>query len=150
MHKQNGNTLLEILLVLAVSSVLIVLAIRYFTVVDLNVRVAEAISKIDIISRASYEWQVAERKQDFSGIKLEDLKLGGFISNQESSSPWGGDIGVAEGEDRQHVKITIAHINAHACQDLRRHLLAISYNELSKKQCRSDKSKTDVDYWGEF
>lgn len=143
-RKQKGNTLLEVLLVLAVSSVLLTLAVRYFNTVDLNRQVTEAISKIDIISRASYEWLSAERQGDFSLISNDGLITLGLVSEADMMSPWGGPIAVSGGDDLQHVKISLNGLGPAGCQNLHRHLLNIAYAESPVDQC------TEGAFFGEF
>src|SRR3990167_7690540 len=144
MQKQQGNSLLEILLVITVSSVLIVLAVRYFTVVDLNMRVARAISQIDIVSRASYEWLECERAQDFSKISSQALLDAHLVSGDDLKSPWGGTIQVTPGNDANHVKISLSGISTYGCQDLTRHLQSIAYASVVQKACEHG------NYFGEF
>lgn len=144
MERQRGNSLLEVLLVLAVSSVLIVLAIRYFTVVDLNMRVARAISQIDMVSRASYEWLEYERAADFSKINAQALLESHLIAKEDLKSPWGGAIEVTAGQDPSHVKISLSGISAYGCQDLTRHLQSVAYAEALAQACKQGT------YYGEF
>lgn len=144
MEKQQGNSLLEIILVLAVSSVLIVLAVRYFTVVDLNMRVAHAISKIDIISRASYEWLEYMQKPDFEGISADSLKQAGLVSRSDMISPWGGVIDVSMGVNKNHVKISLSKIPDAGCESLSRHLESIADPETTPEDCETG------NYSGEF
>lgn len=128
MQKQQGNSLLEILLVITVSSVLIMLAVRYFTVVDLNMRVARAISQIDRISRASYEWLEYDRKPDFSEISSAALVNSGLVQPKDFKNPWGGAIQVSMGSDNNHVRIQLDRLSQYACQDLNRHLQSIAFS----------------------
>ncbi|OGT52727.1 MAG: hypothetical protein A3F17_03445 [Gammaproteobacteria bacterium RIFCSPHIGHO2_12_FULL_41_15] len=143
MQKQQGNSLLEILLVITVSSVLILLAVRYFTVVDLNMRVARAISQVDIISRASYEWLEYDQKADFSMISKDALIHSGLLQANDFKNPWGGTIMVAPGSDHNHVKIELNHLSPYACQGLSRHLETIAFANASSA-CDSGT------YYGEF
>jgi prepilin-type N-terminal cleavage/methylation domain-containing protein len=144
LNKQSGNSLLEILLVLAVSGVLVTLALRYFTVVDLNMRVARAISQIDMVSRASYEWLEYQRAPNFSAISTQSLLEAHLIAEEDLKSPWGGEIQVLAGDDPSHVKIKLSGISAYGCQDLTRHLQSVAYSEALSQSCKKG------EYFGEF
>lgn len=146
MKKQQGNSLLEIVLVIAVSSVLIVMAVRYFTVVDMNSRVAETISRIDILTRASYEWRDINQLPDFSGITTDALEKVKLVSESDTKSPWGGTIGLSAGNQAsEHVKITLNRMSAKACENLRRHLASIAHSQSSPGDCKGQHT-----YFGEF
>lgn len=144
MEQQRGNSLLEILLVITVSSVIIILAVRYFTVVDLNMRVARAISQIDVISRASYEWLEYEREADFSKISAAALEQSGLLKGRDFKNPWGGAVEVMPGSDNKHVKIRLSNISIYGCQNLSRHLQAIAFSNIPPTECSS------AGYYGEF
>jgi prepilin-type N-terminal cleavage/methylation domain-containing protein len=144
LNKQSGNSLLEILLVLAVSGVLVTLALRYFTVVDLNMRVARAISQIDMVSRASYEWLEYQRAANFAEISTQSLLDAHLIAEEDLKSPWGGEIQVLAGDDLSHVKIKLSGISAYGCQDLTRHLQSVAYSEALSQSCKKG------EYFGEF
>ena len=144
MNKQRGNSLLEILLVIAVSSVLIVLAVRYFAVVELNMRVARAISQIDIITRASYQWLEYARKPDFSEITNASLTTTGLVTADDITNPWGGMIAVGAGSDSNHVRITLSGLSRYACENLSHHLETIAYSGASAPECKAGA------YYGEF
>lgn len=150
MSRQHGNTLLELLLVLALSGIIITLAIRYFAVVDLNSRVAQSISKIDILSRASYEWLSISRRGDFESISLDNLIDAELLRENDDKNPWGGDIEVSVGSNPQHVKIVFKDISAKACKNIRHHLKPMTYVEVSEESCKPDAISKQATYWGEF
>jgi len=144
MERHKGNSLLEMLLVIAVSGILIVLAIRYFSVVDLNMRVAHAISKIDILSRASYQWRDAQRMKDFDNINIVDLTAAGLVSAVDVKNPWGGVIEVGPGSSHQHVQIHLKNISKAACVSLTHHLAEIAFSQVTPQACAQG------NYYGDF
>lgn len=150
MRKQQGNTLLELLLVLAVASVIITLAVRYFAVVEMNLQVAKAISRIDVVSRAGYDWLSLAREGDFSKITLEELKNKELIRESESDNPWGGPIKVIAGSNQSHVKIILSDISPAGCENIRHNLQEIAYAQVNRDACQVRRGKKQVTYWGEF
>jgi competence protein ComGC len=132
MQKQNGNSLLEILLVVAVASILIVLAVRYFTTTSSNLQVVQSVGKIDRVARASYEWLEIERRASFEGdevVSMQVLVKAGLLRNQDEINPWGGNIKVAPGTDVKHVKISFENISTMTCHNLYQRLKAVAYKQ---------------------
>lgn len=146
MKKYFGSSLLEMLLVIAVAGVLIVIAVRYFAIVDLNARVAQAISKIDTITRASYQWRAAERQVDFDQISVQALLEDELIVKTDLVNPWGGDTLVAVGSNgaADRVNITLTALPRYACESLRRHLSAVVFAQVSVADC------AEGNYHGDF
>ncbi len=144
MQKQNGNSLLEILLVVAVASILIVLAVRYFTTTNSNVQVVQAISKIDRVVRASYRWLEIERKESFQGgdvISMQALVKAGLLDNNDKINPWGGNIIIKPGADPKHIKVSLENVSLPACNNLYQRLKGVASKQYA---CSGDA------YTGEF
>lgn len=136
MAKQFGNSVLEVLLIITVSMLMVVLAIRYFTVVDFNRRVAQVLSQIDTISKASYQWLDRSGSENFRMIALNKLVQGGYISQADVKSPWGAIFSVKPASDGQHVTIMIDHLPKAACLHLRKYLSDVAYTEVMQTACQ--------------
>ena len=144
MAKQLGNSVLEVLLIITVSLLMVVLAIRYFTVVDFNRRVAQVLSQIDTLSKASYQWLERSGSENFRTIALNKLVQGGYVTQAEVKSPWGAVFSVKPASDERHVTIMIDHLPKAACLHLYKYLSDVAYTEVSQSACQRGI------YYGEF
>ena len=63
MRKNYGVTLLEMLLVLTIGAAIIMTAVRYFSVTRRDLNVTRAISQIQSLTKASYEWLNAQKQK---------------------------------------------------------------------------------------
>src|SRR3990167_1617968 len=76
MRRQNGFTLIEILLALGIAAVIITISIRYFFLSEENMRVEESIALIKSITRASFDWRAQQKQPDFdtpAAISIQSL-----------------------------------------------------------------------------
>jgi prepilin-type N-terminal cleavage/methylation domain-containing protein len=152
MHKQKGFSLLEIMLVLAITATVLVLGIRYFQINLQNLKVEHAVEQINALTNSSYEWLTAQKQEDFSGssqnaISLAKLSAAGLIPNGNlyQKNPWGGNNSVAPGQDPNYVKISFTQLTKHNCFNLLRQLQNLAHSNA----CEADSNKTYT-YSGEF
>lgn len=139
------GSVLEIFLVIAIAIFVMVFTIRYFTIADLNTRVAQAITKIDIISRASHSWRLEKQKWDFSDISIQALIDDKILNENDGVNPWGGKITLmASTQNPQRVTIQLTAVPPNACERLRQHLKTIAFTQSSSADCQRGY------YYGEF
>ncbi len=66
-NKPRGFSLIELLLVIAVSALITLVAVHYFSSSRFNLKITSAVSQIQKISNASYQWLGAQKQLDLSG-----------------------------------------------------------------------------------
>ena len=76
--KQQGISMLEVMLVLVVATSLILMAVRYYKTVSREAEVTQLVHQVKVVVGASYQWLQVNRISDFSGHS---------ISGQEPSLP---------------------------------------------------------------
>ena len=79
--RQRGLSLIEILLSLAIISVILMMIVNYYSTQNKDqVLVSKAAAQIQQLASVSYEWQTAQSKMDFTGITLTVLQDAGLLS----------------------------------------------------------------------
>lgn len=92
--KEKGIGLLELMLALAIISVLLVAATRYFASTDSSRKVNDAVNMLQAVINASEDWRTS--KNSYADISLTELEKQGLLPNWgDTSNPWGGGIIVA-------------------------------------------------------
>lgn len=120
MKKHLGIGLLELMLSLAIISVLLVMATRYYRVARQGQQVNDAISEIHAIIAACENW-ITGGQSDFTELSANGVKKlidNGYLPEGSEKNPWHGSILVGAGENPNQVKITMNNIPAKACFDL--------------------------------
>ncbi len=139
--KQHGLTLLETVLVISVISLILILSVRYFSVVQFNQKISQSISQLKTLSKASYQWLETARQSDFgssgTAIDMTQLRNVGLITAEDERDPWGGSITVGPGTDASFVKITLEEVPKRACLNLRRRLSDIAHAQSSEDECKN-------------
>ena len=108
-----GIGLLELMLVLAIISMLTVAAVRYFSIVSASIRIEQAMEMVSAIRAAGERWKVGnDNYNSFTGLK--DFVDRGFLPSIYSSikNPWGGTI-TANKKDGDGSKIEIKFESVH-------------------------------------
>jgi len=143
---QKGLGLLEVLLVIAITATILVMATRFFVVANDNLQVSQSITQIDKITKASYKWLAMHRMSDFStddGVTMSDLVDSGLLTKRDERSPWGGEVTVEAGTDPSHVLVTFLNVSQGNCKSLSQRLSSVAHTETLQEACEGT-------YAGEF
>lgn len=116
MQKQKGIGLLELMLSLAIISVLLVMATRYYKSARQNQQVNDAISLSQAIIAASENWVIG--KNDFTGISVTELINKGYLPRGSDKDPWHSPTVVTIGSNSNQLKITMQGLPVEACRSL--------------------------------
>ncbi len=125
----NGISLLELLLVIALIGVITVLSVRYFVVVNSNLQVTRGVEVINRITRASYEWLTDNRYPNFANpeITLSQLLNENLLAAADAHNPWGGEVMVRPGRNTRYVQVTLTAVPMPACQSLAKQVRTINH-----------------------
>lgn len=114
--KQLGIGLLELMLSLAIISVLLVMATRYYSSARQAQQVNDAISLTEAIIAGSENWVIG--KNNFTAISMTELINGGFLPRGSDRDPWHGAVSVTQGPSDSQITITMQAIPNAACLNL--------------------------------
>lgn len=149
MQKQLGITLLETLLAIVISSVVVVLGVRYYRSAYLNTEVVQASSQMNKIIQASYTWLQGQRQVDFgsadNAIDIEKLISASLLVETDKTDPWGGSILIEPGSNANYVRISLPGASKKACQNLSLQMENVAQVETLSEDCADGKG-----YSGEF
>lgn len=141
MKKQNkktrGISLLECLLAITLIATITLMAVRYYIITLRNTHVSQAISQVNRLTSASYEWLRLQNQSDFSGedtgeaITTQTLLQAELIQpNTDTIDPWGGAITISPGiTDPSYVAITLTNIPQKDCYNLTQQLQYINHSQ---------------------
>ena len=116
-----GIGLLEIMLVLAVISLMLVSVIRYFSIVNRTNRVGQAITMVNAIRAAGERWKAThgDYKTLTVGTELQDLVNRGLLPDiyglSNVKNPWGGNVSANKGTDSTQLDIKFLGIPSPDC-----------------------------------
>lgn len=157
--KYKAFTLLEMLLVLMIAAAILVMATRYFTISMRNMHVTQAISDIQSITKASYEWLQTQKQENFSdtpnGVAIDMQQLIEFKLIQPNDSkhplsyydPWGGEVEIGPGKNNaSRIYILMKNVPKMACLNLVRKTQSLMDQNSLHPACDKDRN----DYYGEF
>ena len=116
-HK--GIGLLELVLAIIVIVSIILMSTRYYITVREKARVASAVSIINSVANASYQW-VEKNDGNFGGItSMTVLTDDGFLPTGygTNDNPWGGSTSV-DGTSGSSVVLTMTNIPDKSCTAL--------------------------------
>ena len=121
MKKLKGIGLLELMLALAIISVLLVAATRYFASTDSSRKVNDAASMLQAAINASEDVRTSDN--NYSAIEsIETLRLRGLVPDSWTVSstlnPWGGGINVVGKKHADYVTLILSNIPQVDCQAL--------------------------------
>lgn len=154
--KQKGISLLEALLALVIASIIITLALRYFSITIRDMRVTQAVNQVRSLVKKSYDWLGAQKQADFNDypkgtkISLQILINAGLIQTDNNGNyfnPWGGDVLLAPGSDPSYVHISLTRIPLKDCLNLTQRLQSINHMANQTNTCTDNINNT---YEGEF
>lgn len=123
MRSKKGFTLLEILLALAIATIIITMSIRYFFLTEENTRVQESIALIKNITRASFDWRAQQKQPDFdtpNAISIQSLVDLELIRPEEKINPFGGEITVTPAKIPSHITTSLSAVPYTACLKIQR------------------------------
>lgn len=138
MNKKNfskGIGLLELMLALAIISMLTVAAVRYFSVVSASSRVEQAMEMVSAIRAAGERWKVGN--DDYTSASIGEFVARGFLPGVYSkiTTPWGGVISAAKNTDPTKLDIKFTNVPTKAdCFNL--------VNRIQSLGCTPDPSAT--------
>ncbi len=140
--KQLGIGLLELMLSLAIISVLLVMATRYYQVARQGQQVNDAISEVQAIIAAGENW-VTGGNDDFASLNdngLSKLIQNCYLPKGSNKNPWHGVTQVHAGDNPNQLKITMNSIPSKACLDLSNKLNNSTANpdQEARSHCSSD------------
>lgn len=115
-RRQRGIGLLELMLSLAIISVLLVMATRYYKSARQNQQVNDAISLVEAIIAASENWVI--ERDDYNGINISDLITAGYLPRGSNKDAWHGTATVSSGMNPNEITITFAGVPPSACLSL--------------------------------
>ncbi|QLH43968.1 MAG: prepilin-type N-terminal cleavage/methylation domain-containing protein [Coxiellaceae bacterium] len=117
MKSRKGIGLLELMLSLAIISVIIIMATRYYDMAHLSRRVNDTVSMIQTLRSASERWLVSH--PDYADISVENLQERNLLPSDFGKNPFGGDITIESGNDANNqIEITVTKIPVTACKTL--------------------------------
>lgn len=130
-HNQRGIGLLELMLSLAIISVMLLMATRYYKSADQGQKVSNAISMITGIAGAGAQYLNTHPAKKATDLDLKVLTDDGFLSKEFSTmnNPWGGTIKVSGG-DSGLVTITMDKVPGGPCR-----ILQSSFSDTTGSQC---------------
>lgn len=120
MKKLRGIGLLELMLALAIISVLLVAATRYFASTDSSRKVNDAANMLQAVINASEDSRAANNS--YAKItELKDLQDQGLLPSwTTTSNPWGGDIQVKRSDDDgTSITMTLTNVREEDCKSLK-------------------------------
>lgn len=88
-----GVTLLEIMLVLAIASMVIVMSIRYYQSASNNQKINAALNTITGIVAAGESYLAGSPANGFNGVTMATFNP--FLGGASPVSPWGGQISIS-------------------------------------------------------
>ena len=120
MNKFKGIGLLELMLALAIISVLLVAATRYFSSTDSSRKVNAAADMLQASINAGEDWRTANN--NYKDISLGELQKQGLLPpttewSDKSGNPWGGGITIAS-TDGKDITLTLTQIPEKDCNSL--------------------------------
>jgi prepilin-type N-terminal cleavage/methylation domain-containing protein len=153
MHQRvKGFSLIEMIFVIVVAAMIALLAVRYFASSRFNLKVTSAVSQIQQITGASYQWLNTHAQLDFTGgdvpngvaISMTELVNTECLGNNYTQDPWGGTIAVnADPSAPTLVKITLPGASLKACNNLKQRLA-------NKAQSQIQTCTANSGYYGSF
>ncbi len=138
MNKQQGISLLEVLLTLTIMALITMMSVRYFNQAIVSREVEQAVLQIQQLTQVSYEWLEAQKQADFSSqnggqmISLQTLETAGFLNNRLMQDPWGGAVQIEAGADPSYVHIVLTQVPQKACRNLNRQLQTMNHAPTSQ------------------
>ena len=151
-----GISLLECLLSITLIGLIATMAVRYYTITLRGTHVSQAISQVNRLTSASYEWLRLQNQTDFDGedtgapITIQLLLTSELITQTDTVDPWGGTITINPGTtDPSYVQITLPNLSQQDCLNLAQQLSYINHNPVPPAQMCSDTSLTNQ-FVGEF
>lgn len=114
---QQGFSLLELLLVFAISALVILLASRYYTTVNLANQIHTTVININTVRQAGQSWW-EDNNHTYAGItQTQTLIDAGYLSLNDSTTPWSLPIDVT-GQGASQFLIAIKKMPKTACNNL--------------------------------
>jgi len=109
MNKLRGIGLLELMLALAIISILLVAATRYFASTDSSRKVNAAADMLQMVINASEDYRMD--KNSYKDISLDNLKsLLPSDFKASTGNPWGGGISVEPTDSGASVTLTMTKV----------------------------------------
>lgn len=135
MVRRKGIGLLELMLALAIISVLLVAATRYFSSADSSRKVNDAANILQAVISAGEDWRMS--KNSYEGVTFQSLQEHGLLPqglSGTSGNPWGGAIEVSPEDqcDNEGLLLLLSKVPSQDCKSLKD--LMTKMNMYSSKQ----------------
>jgi len=118
--RNQGFSLLEVLLVLALGAVIAIVAVRYYSEVQQGQKVTTLQSQLTGIGDAVKKCFAGSQPDDVAEChNLNKLQSKGYLSNFYSKTPWGQNYTLAFSANKATVTIYASGVPLHACQKVK-------------------------------
>lgn len=164
-QRQQGISLLEILLVLVVAAIIVCAAVAYFSQTLSNTHVSQAVDLIRQINKAGGEWRQipganAQYPQDYTSLVsggangLDTLVNAQLISCPNHScydTPWGANTVMltVDSAHAQYMLLTFSRVPSSDCARLKeqmKNMAVATDNSVSQNVCIAGSSQDTVNY----
>lgn len=113
-----GISLLEILLSLSIITIILVSALRYYTVASFEQKLNDATDMIQGLRSAAPRWLLSH--DDYKDISVANLKYLNLLPERFGTHPWHGVIGITGSNQNPGMYvINLDKIPFNACNDLK-------------------------------
>jgi len=117
LRRQAALSLMELMLSIAIISILLLLGTRYFASVKSQQQVTRAATMVKDIIGAANSWGTGN--PDFSTISIAKLIEVRLLPNSYVKNPWGGEISVGpKADDPYSITISLTQVPVGACKTL--------------------------------
>lgn len=118
LRRQAALGLMELMLAIAVISILLLIGTRYFASVKYQQQVTKAATMVKDIIGAANSWGTGN--PDFSNISMANLMNVNLLPNSYSKNPWGGTVSVGpKAGDPYSISISFTQVPTGACNTLK-------------------------------
>ena len=115
MRRNEGFTLIELVLVISIVALLI-MAVGLTSGIRENAKVHSAAESVKAL-RTAAESYIAAGSMTYTGITVDGLKISGFLPGSftaTGTNPWGGNYAIAANSDANKVDISLSAVSVSA------------------------------------
>jgi len=149
---KQGVGLLELMLAIAIISLLMISAIRYFSIVNRSNRVNQALTEVNAIRAAGERWKATHDdnyKTLTAGTELKDLVNRGLLPDiyglDSVKNPWGGTItATMNPADNSQLNIKFSNVTNPDCTNFVKIIKKNGCTPTPADTCNSSSTSIDV------